>query len=146
MRLTRPNNLKNASKTQQTSITQRTQQTSAHTPPNQHPQTPMANDIRLSGPTLRVLKLLIEKPPEGRSGADISRTLGISSGTLYPLLARLENAGWLKSEWEQIDPSQEGRPRRRFYKLTGFGQTSASRALAELQTDPGVLVWNSSSL
>jgi DNA-binding PadR family transcriptional regulator len=86
--------------------------------------------------------LLIEKPLEGRSGADISRVLGIASGTLYPLLARLEVAGWLKSEWERVDPAEAGRPRRRFYKLTGHGQTSASRALAELQTSPGVLVWN----
>jgi len=102
----------------------------------------MESDIRLSGPTLKVLKLLIEKPRQGRSGADISRALHISSGTLYPLLARLENAGWLGSEWETIDPSEAGRPRRRFYKLTGLGQTRASRALAELQTAPGVLVWN----
>jgi hypothetical protein len=52
----------------------------------------MQTDIRLSGPTLKVLKLLIEKPLEGRSGADISKSLNISSGTLYPLLARLETA------------------------------------------------------
>jgi DNA-binding PadR family transcriptional regulator len=101
----------------------------------------MANDIRLSGPTLRLLKMLIEKPLEGRSGADISKTLGIGSGTLYPLLQRLENAGWLKSEWEDIDPSEAGRPRRRYYKLTGEGQKQSVQALAELQTAPGVLAW-----
>ena len=100
-------------------------------------------DVRMSGPTLRVLKLLLEKPREGRSGAEISRSLGISSGTLYPLLARLESAKWLNSEWEDVDPAAAGRPRRRFYKLTGQGQTHASRALAELQTAPGVLAWNS---
>ncbi len=102
----------------------------------------MATDIRLSAPTLKVLKYLLEKPLEGKSGADVSRSLGISSGTLYPLLARLESAGWLDSEWEAVDPSSLGRPRRRFYKLTGHGQTHASRALVELQTSPGVLVWN----
>jgi DNA-binding PadR family transcriptional regulator len=102
----------------------------------------MENHIRLTGPTLKVLKLLLEKPREGRAGADISRTLGISSGTLYPLLARLEVAGWLKSKWEIIDPTDVGRPRRRFYKLTGHGQTQGARALAELQMAPGVLAWN----
>ena len=91
---------------------------------------------------MKVLKLLLEKPLDGRSGADISRVLNLSSGTLYPLLARLEKAGWLKSEWETIDPSQAGRPRKRFYKLTGFGQTHASRSLADFQTAPGVLAWN----
>jgi PadR family transcriptional regulator, regulatory protein PadR len=102
----------------------------------------MADEIRLSGPTLKVLKLMLEKPREGLSGAEISRTLGLGSGTLYPLLARLENAGWMKSEWEQVDPREIGRPRKRFYRLTGQGQTRARRALAELQTSSGVLVWN----
>jgi PadR family transcriptional regulator, regulatory protein PadR len=102
----------------------------------------MADEIRLSGPTLKVLKLMLEKPREGRSGAEISRALGIGSGTLYPLLARLENASWVKSEWEEVEPSKVGRPRRRFYKLTGLGQTRARKALAELQTGSGVLVWN----
>jgi PadR family transcriptional regulator len=101
----------------------------------------MANNVRLSGPTLRLLKLMIDKPLEGRSGAYISKTLKIGSGTLYPLLQRLENAGWLKSEWEQLDPSKAGRPRRRYYKLTGEGQKQAAQALAELQTAPGVLAW-----
>jgi PadR family transcriptional regulator PadR len=101
----------------------------------------MNNQVRLSAPTLRVLKLLMGKPLEGRSGADFSRTLNISSGTLYPLLARLESAGWLKSEWESVEPSEAGRPRRRFYKLTGHGQTCANKALADLQMAPGVLSW-----
>jgi PadR family transcriptional regulator PadR len=101
----------------------------------------MAN-VRMSAPTLRVLKYMLEAPRVPRSGAELSRKLNISSGTLYPLLARLEVAGWLNSQWEQIEPSQEARPRRRFYTLTGVGQTSASRELAELQTAPGVLVWN----
>jgi PadR family transcriptional regulator PadR len=101
----------------------------------------MGNNVRLSSPTLKVLKLLIERPLEGRAGADISRALGIASGTLYPLLARLESAGWLNSEWENIEPSETGRPRRRFYKLSGHGQTCASKALAELQMAPGALSW-----
>jgi DNA-binding PadR family transcriptional regulator len=102
----------------------------------------MADDIRLSGPILRVLKFMLENPREGRSGAEVSKVLGIGSGTLYPLLFRLESAGWLKSDWEAVDPSVVGRPRRRFYRLTGQGQTKAHRALAELQTGPGVLAWN----
>jgi DNA-binding PadR family transcriptional regulator len=101
----------------------------------------MAEKIRMSGPTLRLLKLLLENPREGQSGAQISKQTGIGSGTLYPLLQRLENASWLKSEWEKTDPSEVGRPRRRFYKLTGLGQNGARTALAELQTAPGVLSW-----
>ena len=103
----------------------------------------MRPDVRLSAPGLRVLKFLSETPQVQRSGADIARVAGVGSGTLYPLLARLEKAGWLTSEWETVDPSEVGRPRRRFYKLSGIGQNNAARALAEVQTAPGVLAWTS---
>ena len=103
----------------------------------------MASDIRMSGPTLKVLKMMIEKPLQGMSGAEISKGTTIGSGTLYPLLQRLENAGWLKSEWENIDVSQEGRPRRRFYKLTGKGQMRAAKELSVFQISPQALSWNS---
>jgi DNA-binding PadR family transcriptional regulator len=97
------------------------------------------NKVRLSGPTLKVLKFFLEQPQEGRSGADIYREIGVGSGTLYPLLARLERAGWVSSEWETDDPSQMGRPRRRLYKLTGLGQTNAQQALSEFQV--GAFSW-----
>jgi PadR family transcriptional regulator, regulatory protein PadR len=103
----------------------------------------MQNDVRLSAPTLRVLRWLLEKPLREVSGAEISRAVGVSSGTLYPLLARLERVSWLTSNWENVDPSKAGRPRRRFYKLTGLGQARALSALRELQLNSGELVWNS---
>lgn len=99
-------------------------------------------EVRLTGPTLKVLHYLLSKPREKRSGAEISKAIGINSGTLYPILARLERAGWFSSEWEEIDPREAGRPRRRFYRLTGVGQTRANAALAELQIAPhGALAW-----
>ena len=85
-------------------------------------------DPRMSGPTLKVLKLYLTTPRADRSGADISKATGIGAGTLYPLLARLEEAGWMESDWEAVDPSEVGRPRKRYYHLTGLGQTRA-RAL-----------------
>src|SRR2546423_13974810 len=97
--------------------------------------------IRLTQPTLKVLRFLLEKPREGRSGAEMSRATKVGSGTLYPMLARLEAAGWLSGEWEVIDPSEAGRPRRRFYRLTAVGQNSAHAALADLQMAPGELAW-----
>lgn len=102
-----------------------------------------SNDIRLSQQTLKTLRYLLERPREGRSGAQISKAAKIGSGTLYPILARLESAGWIKGEWEDIDPSEAGRPRRRFYKLTGIGQTKARNALSELQIATGEPAWNS---
>jgi PadR family transcriptional regulator, regulatory protein PadR len=100
-------------------------------------------NVRLTQPTLKVLRFLLEKPREGRSGAEMSKAAKVGSGTLYPMLARLEAAGWLTSEWEAIDPSEAGRPRRRFYKLTAVGQNNARAALADLQMAAGALAWNS---
>jgi PadR family transcriptional regulator PadR len=89
--------------------------------------------IRMSGPTLKILKFMIENPQEGRSGAEISKATKVGSGTMYPLLQRLEIANWIAGEWEDIDPSYAGRPKRRFYKLTPSGQVGARDALAEFQ-------------
>jgi PadR family transcriptional regulator len=97
--------------------------------------------MRVSRQMLKVLKIMVEKPTTSYSGAEIAREAGIGSGTLYPLLQRLENAGWLKSEWEDVKATEVGRPRRRLYKLTGHGQTEAARELAELQTTARVLAW-----
>jgi PadR family transcriptional regulator PadR len=99
----------------------------------------MPESVRVSRQMLKVLKSMVEKPREGRSGAELSKETGISSGTLYPLLQRLEQAGWVTSAWEQIDPSEVGRPRRRYYTLSALGQSRAVAELTELQTAPGVL-------
>lgn len=97
--------------------------------------------IRLTGPTLKALKFMLDKPREGRSGAEISRATGVGSGTLYPLLARLEEAAWVKGEWEKLNPSEAGRPRRRLYKLTALGQKNALKALGEFQLTDKALAW-----
>jgi PadR family transcriptional regulator PadR len=93
----------------------------------------MSANIRMSAPTLKLLKFMIESPRQGRSGAEISKATKVGSGTMYPLLQRLEMAKWIEGEWENIDPSDAGRPKRRFYKLTPVGQVGARDALAEFQ-------------
>jgi PadR family transcriptional regulator PadR len=103
----------------------------------------IVTEVRLTQQTLRVLRFLLEKPLEPRSGAQIAKATGTGSGTLYPMLFRLEAAKWLSSEWEMIDPREAARPRRRFYKLTPLGQNNAHRALAELQMGAGELAWTS---
>ncbi|MFI1874464.1 helix-turn-helix transcriptional regulator [Streptomyces venezuelae] len=59
-------------------------------------------------------------------GFAVARAAGRPTGSVYPILARLEQAGWLESRWEDEHP-EEGRPRRRFYSLTSDG-AAASRA------------------
>lgn len=83
-------------------------------------------DVRMSLQTLRVLECFLENPAEQLSGSDVHKRTGLPSGTLYPILLRLEAAGWFVSRWESIDPSRAGRPRRRLYRLTASGLARAS--------------------
>jgi PadR family transcriptional regulator PadR len=80
--------------------------------------------------TLRVLESFLENPTEPLSGADVHQRCGIASGTLYPILLRLEAAGWFVSQWECLDPSIAGRPRRRLYRLTSTGLNRAGEVFA----------------
>ena len=62
-------------------------------------------------------------------GFDIIDQTGLPSGTVYPALGRLEQDGLLKSAWENDrDAHAEGRPARRYYKLTAPGVTALSEA------------------
>jgi len=100
-------------------------------------------DPRLSHQTLRVLRLFLEQPKEGLAGSDIWKKTEMLSGTIYPILMRLERSGWLESKWEQLDPSEAGRPRKRLYRLTGVGYNKTSEALAELRVPKGRPAWSS---
>jgi PadR family transcriptional regulator PadR len=71
---------------------------------------------------LRVLREFMKEPLYELSGADVARGTSLLSGTMYPLLIRFENAGWLKSRWEAVNPGDVGRPRRRYYRITAAGQ------------------------
>jgi PadR family transcriptional regulator, regulatory protein PadR len=85
---------------------------------------------RMSLQTLRVLEVFLENPTAQLSGADVHQGCGLASGTLYPILLRLESAGWFTSQWESIDPSSAGRPRRRLYRLTYTGLKRAGEIFA----------------
>jgi DNA-binding MarR family transcriptional regulator len=89
-------------------------------------------DVRISLQTLRVLEAFLENPTDQLAGADVQKRSGLASGTLYPILLRLESAGWFVSRWEVIDPSSAGRPRRRLYRLTSCGLARASEVFASL--------------
>ncbi|SRR6266702_2815753 len=72
-------------------------------------------------------------------GLQLCEATGLASGTIYPIMARLEQLGWVESSWE--DPRRhvaEGRPRRRYYRLTGEGAGRAREALARVRR-PGSL-------
>jgi DNA-binding PadR family transcriptional regulator len=82
----------------------------------------MSAPLRRSPQTLQVLQAFLAAPREWRYGYDISRDTGVKSGTLYPILMRLEENGLLESDWET---SEAGRPPRHIYRLTRTGQRAA---------------------
>jgi PadR family transcriptional regulator len=101
----------------------------------------MSNEPQLTAPTLKVLATLLNNRPDALSGADIGRATKLQSGTLYPILLRLEQAGWLESYWESESPQELGRPRRRFYQLTAIGARSAKAGLRDFASTIGELAW-----
>jgi PadR family transcriptional regulator PadR len=90
---------------------------------------------RLSMQMLLVLRTLRDDAiDDGLAGADITWATEIASGTMYPILARLERARWVTSSWEAVDPSVVGRPRRRLYQLTATGTRKTQEALAKFES------------
>src|SRR6266700_1318183 len=91
-----------------------------------------AEQPRLTAQTFKVLGFLISRPTAEVSGADVARATNLASGTLYPILLRLEKARWVESRWETADPRKLGRPRRRLYQVTGEGAKKARLAFGEI--------------
>lgn len=78
--------------------------------------------------TLRALGAFTSNPSDELSGAEIAKKTSLRTGTLYPILFRLEHSQWLQSRWEDGDPRELGRPRRRFYRITALGEREALAA------------------
>jgi DNA-binding PadR family transcriptional regulator len=74
---------------------------------------------------LAVLEAFLVEPTHERYGLELSQAAGLKTGTIQPILARLEKLGWAESRWEELDPREAGRPRRRYYWLTPKGAQMA---------------------
>lgn len=83
----------------------------------------MTRRRKLSSQTLAVLEGLSVRPAAWRHGYDLTRELGLKSGTLYPLLMRLTDEGLLESEWQA--PARPGLPARHAYRITPAGMAAA---------------------
>lgn len=81
--------------------------------------------MRLTMPTLLVLAALLQSADEWRYGYDLSRETKLKSGSLYPILIRLKEWGWLQSRWQH---SEDQKPRH-MYRLTAAGQRLARQAV-----------------
>lgn len=74
--------------------------------------------LRTSPQTVRVLAEFLQSAKDWKYGYDISRSTGLKSGTLYPILMRLAEYALLETRWEEPEP---GKPARHMYRLTATG-------------------------
>jgi PadR family transcriptional regulator PadR len=93
--------------------------------------------IRLTRPTLEVLKVLMASTADTPAwGLSICQQAELGSGTVYPILERLTENGWIISR-EETDP-HPGRPARRYYDLTGAGRAQAAEAFEKRRISFGL--------
>ena len=93
--------------------------------------------VRLTHTTALILQALASG---SRHGFQIMEVTGLASGTVYPVLRRLEREKAVDSAWEDEDAAHEaGRRRRRIYGLTPSGQLLAERARQRLAATQRVL-------
>jgi PadR family transcriptional regulator PadR len=87
---------------------------------------------RISNEVAAVLDVFLSEPDRRWYGLELIRLAGIPSGSIYPILIRLEERGILRGESE--DPAlaaASGRRPRRYYRLASKGEDEARRLLAE---------------
>jgi PadR family transcriptional regulator PadR len=97
----------------------------------------MDANLRASKQTLKLLAALTAKATSWHYGYALSRETGLLSGTLYPILMRLEERGWLETQWEapqELPEKRGGRPPRHMYRLTSGGQAWAVEALSAMKS------------
>jgi DNA-binding PadR family transcriptional regulator len=83
----------------------------------------MSRRPNISEQTRTALASFLAQPQEWRYGYDITLETGLKSGTLYPLLMRLHDQGFLEAEWRPS--AKAGRPPRHAYRLTASGMALA---------------------
>jgi len=88
----------------------------------------MTRKPRSSKQTTQLLTVMATDATRWRHGYELSHQTGLRSGTLYPLLMRLSDLGWLEARW--TEPEREGRPPRHEYRLTDEGAEVAKEQAA----------------
>jgi PadR family transcriptional regulator PadR len=78
-----------------------------------------------------LLQVWDDDPTAALYGLEITARTGLLPGTTYPILQRLLDHDWLTDEWEDLDPHEAARPRRRYYRLTEEGASQARNALQD---------------
>jgi DNA-binding PadR family transcriptional regulator len=90
--------------------------------------------VRLTTATLAVLDAMAAHPAQWHHGYELLVSAGLKSGSLYPILRRLCEHGFLESAWEADAPP--GRPPRHLYRLTPSG----SELVASIRSQPSTAI------
>jgi len=86
--------------------------------------------LRMTVGVQAVLGALLQQPDTELYGLEIVKASGLEPGTIYPILQRLRGTGWVNDRWEDPEPAHaEGRPPRRYYRLTMEGHARAIHTL-----------------
>jgi DNA-binding PadR family transcriptional regulator len=87
--------------------------------------------VKLTPALERVLRVFLTDIAARQYGYDLMKAARLPSGTLYPMLARLQDEGLVTSRWEPQPEDAGGRPPRKYYQLTAEGARTARVELAQ---------------
>ncbi|HET7086411.1 MAG TPA: PadR family transcriptional regulator [Rhizomicrobium sp.] len=91
-----------------------------------------------SSQTGRLLQVLLNDPSAWQHGYGLMKLTGLQSGTLYPILLRLCDQGFLEAKWRESETA--GKPRRHVYRLTPNGLAFAREQIAPARRGTGALL------
>ena len=92
----------------------------------------MSKLLRITQPTLAVLEVLLAEE-QGTWGLNISEVTGLKPGTVYPILTRLEDSGWVISFWE-TEITRDA-PKRKYFLLMAHMRQAAEKLIADHKKD-----------
>jgi PadR family transcriptional regulator, regulatory protein PadR len=92
----------------------------------------MQRNRQPSKQTTTLLLAFTEDPAAWRHGYELCLATRLKAGSLYPMLIRLADRGWLEAQWETPIPA--GRPPRHLYRLTATGLREARKLAAAQKT------------
>jgi PadR family transcriptional regulator PadR len=98
---------------------------------------------KMTPATMAVLGAFLSDPAAELYGLEICNAVKLAPGTVQPILIRFEGIEWLESRWEVLNPSEAGRPRRRYYRLTREGAELARNAIVQAERRKSKKQWGS---
>lgn len=91
--------------------------------------------MRQTDSLVKVAQALCRDPRGRHWGYPLTKSTGLRSGALYPILNRMLAEGWLIDGWEEIDPAVAKRPPRRYYEITSDGLRELGAVLRRAEVE-----------